>query len=114
MKTMQELADELQSTQILRVDVADALRDAEDQVKRLELFAVLDESINGKNAEIRAAQTQMLLEANPEWTHYREALRKGRRSLTEMDIRIEHLHWQLKAAELTIRAEIAAAAAVAA
>jgi hypothetical protein len=100
---IETLASELAGVQTLRLDVSNSLREVEENVKSLEIYAPLDASIDGKNETIRQAQIRQLLNSTEPYTKGIETIRKGRQQLGEMDIKIELLRTRISAAKLEAR-----------
>lgn len=100
---IETLASELAGIQTLRLDVATSLREVEDNVRALEIYAPLDSHVDGKNEAIRQGQIRLLLDTSEEWTKGQETIRKGRQQLGEMDIKIELIRNQISAAKLEAR-----------
>lgn len=100
---IEALASELAGVQTLRLDVANSLREVEENVKSMEIYAPLDAVVDGKNEAIRQAQIRQLLYSTETYTKGIETIRKGRQQLGEMDIKIELVRNQISAAKLEAR-----------
>ncbi len=98
---------EILSESLHRAAVQTDIRKIKERMSEIERDTLLDGQIDGKNAEIRAAQLARLLAENSEYRSLRQDLLDQEAQLAGLDAVLEHARNMLSIAKLAARWNIA-------